>query len=182
MFDLVLTIIVIILVLMFVTLLVKLNPSGEKKRDFDEDLVQETYNPKSIVQSEPQPHQTVPTSLYGSKSTLPEMHTVNSRQNTESGKSTFKPREEAQRMVVSATMGGASDVEKESETRSANKPLEKPKASEPPHVPFTVAQRSEDECPHKFGYLRGLPKSRPIPDECFGCSKIVECLANKKES
>jgi len=182
MFDLVLTIIVIILVLMFVTLLVKLNPSGETKHDFDEDLVQETSNPKSIVQSETQPHQTAPTSLYGYQSTSPEMHTVNSWQKTESGKSTVKSREEASRIVVSASMGGTSEVEEESETASANKPLEKPEASEPPSVPFIAAQKSGDKCPHKFGYLGGLPKNRAIPDECFGCPKIVECLVSKKES
>ncbi len=31
-------------------------------------------------------------------------------------------------------------------------------------------------CPHYFGYLKKLPKNVPIPDECLGCLRIVECL------
>jgi len=51
----------------------------------------------------------------------------------------------------------------------------------------TVAQAktgpvsSKKDCLHHFGYLRTFPKNSPIPDECFGCEKIVDCLvANKK--
>jgi len=35
-------------------------------------------------------------------------------------------------------------------------------------------------CPHKFGYLKTLPKNTPIPDECFGCPQILECLTPSK--
>ena len=31
------------------------------------------------------------------------------------------------------------------------------------------------ECKHQFGYLRTLPRNVPIPDECLGCDKIIEC-------
>ncbi len=31
-------------------------------------------------------------------------------------------------------------------------------------------------CLHFFGYLRNMPKNTLIPDECLGCSKMVECL------
>jgi hypothetical protein len=32
------------------------------------------------------------------------------------------------------------------------------------------------QCLHEFGYLADILASRkPIPDECFGCSKLVEC-------
>lgn len=34
-------------------------------------------------------------------------------------------------------------------------------------------------CVHQFGYLNSLPKDKPIPDECMGCSDIIECLATK---
>ena len=37
-------------------------------------------------------------------------------------------------------------------------------------------ERNFEGCPHKFGYLASLPKNTPIPDECFGCPQIVECL------
>jgi len=32
------------------------------------------------------------------------------------------------------------------------------------------------ECAHHFGYLRNQPKGTPVPDECFGCRKILQCL------
>jgi len=35
------------------------------------------------------------------------------------------------------------------------------------------------DCIHHFGYLRTFPKNSPIPDECFGCEKIVDCLVSK---
>lgn len=35
------------------------------------------------------------------------------------------------------------------------------------------------ECSHFFGYLRKIPKNTQIPDECFMCSKMVECLSYK---
>ena len=41
---------------------------------------------------------------------------------------------------------------------------------------FLFGERNFEGCPHKFGYLRSLPKNTPIPDECFGCSQIIECL------
>ena len=30
-------------------------------------------------------------------------------------------------------------------------------------------------CKHKFGYL-GIHEDKPIPDECFGCSRVIECF------
>lgn len=32
------------------------------------------------------------------------------------------------------------------------------------------------ECAHHFGYLRSLPPNTPVPDECFGCPKVMQCL------
>ena len=31
------------------------------------------------------------------------------------------------------------------------------------------------ECKHSMGYLKTLPKDIPIPEECLGCEKIIEC-------
>lgn len=44
------------------------------------------------------------------------------------------------------------------------------------------ASSSKRDCIHQFGYLRTLPKNKPIPQECFGCTKIVECLINTKDT
>ena len=35
-------------------------------------------------------------------------------------------------------------------------------------------------CSHYLGYLVSLPKNRPIPNECMGCSEVFECLEKKK--
>jgi len=38
------------------------------------------------------------------------------------------------------------------------------------------------ECVHHFGYLRNLPQNTPVPDECFGCPKVMQCLfLNEKD-
>lgn len=33
----------------------------------------------------------------------------------------------------------------------------------------------DHSCKHDLGYLKTLPKSSPIPDECLSCTKIIEC-------
>ena len=35
-------------------------------------------------------------------------------------------------------------------------------------------------CLHHFGYLKSLPKNTPVPDECFGCPQVMECLFPNK--
>jgi len=32
------------------------------------------------------------------------------------------------------------------------------------------------KCVHQFGYLKDMPKNTPIPDECFGCFKVLRCM------
>lgn len=32
------------------------------------------------------------------------------------------------------------------------------------------------KCIHQFGYLKNLPQNTPVPDECFGCQKVMRCL------
>jgi len=70
---------------------------------------------------------------------------------------------------------------------------------EPPHVgvlttklrepqqelaaPQKTKMNSEKKgCLHGLGYLRKLPKSTQVPDECFGCEKMADCLLYKKSS
>ncbi|WNZ28504.1 MAG: hypothetical protein IAX21_07515 [Candidatus Bathyarchaeota archaeon] len=38
--------------------------------------------------------------------------------------------------------------------------------------------KKQFKCPHSFGYLSKMPKGNPIPEECFLCPKVVECLAS----
>jgi len=37
-------------------------------------------------------------------------------------------------------------------------------------------QNGFQNCLHQFGYLKNLQKNTPVPDECFGCPKVMECL------
>ncbi len=38
-------------------------------------------------------------------------------------------------------------------------------------------EKNHIKCLHHFGYLSKLPKNTPIPEECFFCSRVVECIA-----
>ena len=39
----------------------------------------------------------------------------------------------------------------------------------------TQVKSASKECPHRFGYLSGLPKGKPVPEECLVCPKMLEC-------
>ena len=38
------------------------------------------------------------------------------------------------------------------------------------------------ECYYFLGYLSGYPRDEPIPDECFGCPKAIECMNQQSET
>jgi len=62
-------------------------------------------------------------------------------------------------------------------------PREIPKQNKtaPPPAKAELAPTRKD-CIHFYGYLHSLPKNTPIPDECFGCVKIVDCLISPNSS
>ena len=41
-------------------------------------------------------------------------------------------------------------------------------------------EKGQVKCPHSFGYLSKLPKGASLPEECFLCSKVVDCLTFSK--
>jgi hypothetical protein len=48
---------------------------------------------------------------------------------------------------------------------------------------ITQSSTGFQNCIHQFGYLKDHPKDTPVPDECFGCPKILHCLfPNKSDS
>ena len=51
--------------------------------------------------------------------------------------------------------------------------ITKEKQSSPPTKSL---QARPPECRHFFGYLKKIPKNTQIPDECFGCHRMVDCL------
>jgi len=63
------------------------------------------------------------------------------------------------------------------ETPETNIKVERPKPVAPAKIEFFHPKK---DCPHHMGYLSTLAKNTPIPDECFGCKKIVVCFLNVK--
>jgi len=141
---------VVALFILFITVLMKLNPSTEKKE----------------IQVERQkPPQTPPTAPRNSSPAKINVQSV-----------TEKPL-----VAVSSTIGGSSAQAKQETpppTRSESREIPKPEKTVMPVK--TQSASSKGDCLHQFGYLRTLPKNAPIPDECFGCPKIVECLVKAK--
>ncbi len=41
---------------------------------------------------------------------------------------------------------------------------------------FSFGPKSPANCSHHFGYLRELPESSGIPDECAVCPKVMQCF------
>jgi len=57
--------------------------------------------------------------------------------------------------------------------------LEETKAAEENMTEDSLKKHSAEgfqKCVHEFGYLRDMPKNTPIPDECFGCPKVLRCM------
>jgi len=61
--------------------------------------------------------------------------------------------------------------------KKENSHVKKPKTSSP-----TVSNAESHHCAHEFGYLKNLPRNTPVPDECFGCPKVMQCLFPKEQS
>ena len=58
-------------------------------------------------------------------------------------------------------------------------PEEPPRTSEAPkpQTPSLKHPKTRPpECPHFFGYLKKIPKNTTIPNKCFICPKMVECI------
>jgi hypothetical protein len=40
-------------------------------------------------------------------------------------------------------------------------------------------EKDSEKCSHHFGYLVKHPKNVPFPEECFLCSRLLECIVPK---
>jgi len=167
-FDLVLSLGVIVLIVLFVATLWKLNPTKENTQSQDE----ETH----IDESDPMfPYQTNQTK---SQSDV-QPNRVDTRQDF--GRSISQSAPPAPKLVVSAMAGGASEIgveqaQKPSEYVAPPKQTKTASSSKP-----TQKNATDKDCFHFFGYLNNLPRNTPIPGECFGCQRIVDCLVTKKK-
>lgn len=156
-FDLVLSVSVMVLIVLFVTTLLKLNPSNESKQSRSKEVLEQEQE----IALPPQ-----------------EPATPVSWQSTEGAIS--QRTQQTPRLLVSATVEGASHESLEQ--------VPKPNEDTEPHKQLKTTtsakqiSKSSDakDCLHHFGYLNELPKNTPIPGECFGCPKIVDCLITRK--
>jgi hypothetical protein len=46
---------------------------------------------------------------------------------------------------------------------------------------YLFGETEFSHCEHKFGYLGSKLRNKPIPDECFGCSHILECVGTNEK-
>jgi len=129
---------VVALFIFFITVLIKLNPSIEKKENFETQIKVES---KKLLHTSP-----------------------------------IEPRNPPPAKIDVSGVAEKPPAPTHSENKEISKP-EKTVASAK-----TESASSKRDCLHQFGYLRTFPKNAPIPDECFGCPKIVECLINEKNS
>jgi hypothetical protein len=47
---------------------------------------------------------------------------------------------------------------------------------------YLFGETEFSNCKHKLGYLGKRLKNKPIPDDCFGCPKILDCFKSSKKT
>jgi len=144
-----------IILVFYVTLLVKLKPSREIKPPLDRYV--ETVRTPTVEQKKPEK----PTTPLETRKTANEEPVLTSK--------TEKLQEEPPKGIQTK----AHAETEENQTKETDKQAKR--------AFFLFGEREFEGCPHRFEYLRNLPKNSPIPDECFGCPKILECLGSPKK-
>ena len=164
-FDLVLSVGVIVLIVLFVATLLKLNPSGEKGES------------KNVRAYKEEHELAAPTHDVGqiAGASIPHTGPLGAE------RATSEKVQQSPQVTVSATTGGSSQESLEQVPKIFGY-REPPRNHRPQESPKQASKSSEEkDCLHFFGYLGGLPKNTPIPGECFGCQRIVDCLITPKK-
>jgi len=160
--NIILTGAVVALLVFFIALLIKLNPSTEKKENLRSRIEvdeQEPLHPPTVS------HNHHPSTVDTTRIETPGVA-------------------EKPMVTVGSTIGGGSTQTRQvtQGPPASYKDRETPKL---PEKPVTAAKTESPSavkyCPHHYGYLYTFPKNSPIPNECFGCEKIVDCLVNTKK-
>jgi cytoskeletal protein RodZ len=144
-----------IILVFYVTLLVKLKPSREIKPPLKTYI--ETVRTPTIEQKRPEK----PTTSVETKTHTDEEPAL-------TGKTDKVPEEPTENIQTKAHAETEENQKKETDKQAKR-------------AFFLFGEREFEGCPHRFEYLRNLPKNSPIPDECFGCPKILECLGSPKK-
>lgn len=145
------------LLILFITVLMKLNPSTQKKETYERDITLKRQK------------------LFQTQQSLPPKPLSVAKENVQA--TAEKP------LVLVNTTVGELSLQKNQENKTpivsqSNEAMPKPQKTVASRV--ATSSSSRGDCLHQFGYLRTLPKNTPIPDECLGCQRVVECLVEAK--
>jgi len=193
--DIILMIAITLMITLYVTLLLRLKPSPETTIDEyikKQRKIQETSTPKNYPQRTFQKHQTPnnPSKPITIAEAIQMHHastaTIENAKEPEAPKITETPKAPMVYIENHKNREYTQEIPTSSEKLEPSKTEEKqplmPVPTQTPATPLkpvdenTASTRTPPECAHYFGYLRTLPKNTPIPDECFGCTKIMECF------
>jgi len=158
------------LFIVFITVLMKLNPSTQKEEPLEREIILDRHKPFQIQQTVPpkKPFQTEPS--------VPPKPLSVAKENIQA--TVEKP------LVITDTIVKEPPIQTTQESKppilSQNKEV-KPKLQKILAPKTPTNNSSKRDCLHEFGYLRTLPKNAPIPDECLGCQRVVECLVEAKK-
>jgi hypothetical protein len=179
--DIILTIAITILITLYVTVLIRLKPSPKttideytkkQRKGYPLETFQKTQTPKPITIAEAiQMRQTSTATIETTKE--PEMPRT-----TKTPKAPIVYIENHSKREDKQEVPKTPEKLEAPKTEEEQPPMPPPKQT-PTSPPMSVDMglpKGSPECAHHFGYLRTLPKNTPIPDECFGCTRIMECF------
>jgi type IV secretory pathway VirB10-like protein len=155
--NILLAAVVAALFITFVFVLMKLNPTTETKQNQEPRTNTDKEKPQLLQQS--QPLRTLPSAPKPAESNI--SNTKPATPITQAPKAPIIENPAKQNILTP--------------THVENRENPKQNKATPPPVRAELAPTRKD-CIHFYSYLHSLPKNTPIPDECFGCTKIVDCL------
>jgi Ca2+/Na+ antiporter len=185
--DIILMIAIALFITVYVTLLIRLKPSPETTIDeYAKKRVTSPQTPLKTFKDHKPPIQTSKPITIAEAIQMRQTSTatIETAKETEIPKTTKTPKAPIVYIENQRNIEYKQEVPKTSKKLEASKTEERQPPTPPPIQTPTSPPMSVDmgrpkgspECAHYFGYLRTLPKNTPIPDECFGCTRIMECF------
>ena len=185
--DIILMIAITILITLYVTVLIRLKPTP--KTTIDEYAKKQATSPQTPLKTFKDHKPSIQTSKPITIAEAIQMRQT-STATVETAKEPEMPRTTKTSKAPIVYIENHSKREDKQEVPKTPEKLELPKTEEeqpptpppkqtPTSPPMNVDMglpKGSPECAHHFGYLKTLPKNTPIPDECFGCTRIMECF------
>jgi hypothetical protein len=190
--DIVLMVAITIFVVLFVTVLIRLKPSSEttideytKKQQKKNAASAQTPQLGALEDRKPSSqtskHMTIAEAIQMHQTTTATVETVKepeAQETTKTPKASLAYIENQRNKELKQEISKTSkkpEIQKAEERQSPTPPSIQTPTGRPMSVDMGPPKGSPG-CAHHFGYLRTLPRNTPIPDECFGCTKIMECF------